>query len=100
MAMETGLQRRVNPGGEVGMNVADKIVLITGSTDGVGKLVALRLAQAGARVLLHGRNKEKGARILAEIGAATANGKLELHLADLAALADVRALAAAVTARH
>jgi len=82
------------------MSVADKIVLITGSTDGVGKLVALRLAQAGARVLLHGRNQEKGARVLAEIGAATANGKLELHLADLAALADVRALAAAVTARH
>ncbi len=82
------------------MKVTDKTVLITGSTDGVGKLVALRLAQDGARVLLHGRSKEKGARILAEIRAATASEKLEFHLADLAALADVRALAAAVAARH
>jgi len=41
------------------MNVADKTVLITGSTDGVGKLVALRLAAVGARALLHGRNEEK-----------------------------------------
>jgi NAD(P)-dependent dehydrogenase (short-subunit alcohol dehydrogenase family) len=82
------------------MKVTDKTVLITGSTDGVGKLVALRLAQDGARVLLHGRSKEKGARVLAEIRAATASEKLEFHLADLAALADVRALAAAVAARH
>jgi NAD(P)-dependent dehydrogenase (short-subunit alcohol dehydrogenase family) len=42
------------------MNVADKTVLITGSTDGVGKVVAFRLAEAGARVLLHGRSEEKG----------------------------------------
>jgi NAD(P)-dependent dehydrogenase (short-subunit alcohol dehydrogenase family) len=82
------------------MKVAGKIVLITGSTDGVGKLVALRLAQAGARLLLHGRSMEKGERVLAEIRAATASDKLEFHLADLASLADVRALAAAVAARH
>jgi len=47
------------------MNLADKTVLVTGSTDGVGKLVAQRLAQAGAHVLLHGRNREKGQRVLA-----------------------------------
>lgn len=82
------------------MKVADKIVLITGSTDGVGKLVALRLAQAGARVLLHGRSREKGERVVAEIRAATASDKLEFHLADLASLADVRALAAAVAVTH
>jgi NAD(P)-dependent dehydrogenase (short-subunit alcohol dehydrogenase family) len=100
MAKEMGSRRRADAGGGAGMNVADKIVLITGSTDGVGKLVALRLAQAGAYVLLHGRSKEKGERVLAEVRAATASGKLEFHLADLAALADVRALATAVSARH
>ena len=48
------------------MDLADKTVLITGSTDGVGKLVAQRLAKAGAHVLLHGRSREKGQRTLAE----------------------------------
>ena len=82
------------------MKIADKSVLITGSTDGVGKLVAHRLAQAGARVLLHGRDKEKGERVLAEIRAASGSDKLEFHLADLASLAEVRALAEAVAAKH
>src|SRR5215470_6083549 len=58
------------------MNLADKTVLVTGSTDGVGRLVAQRLAQAGAHVLLHGRNREKGQRTLADIRAATGSDKL------------------------
>ena len=41
------------------MSIADKTVLVTGATDGVGRLVALELARAGARVLLHGRSAEK-----------------------------------------
>ena len=36
------------------------VVLITGATDGLGKLVAERLARKGAVVLMHGRNVEKG----------------------------------------
>jgi NAD(P)-dependent dehydrogenase (short-subunit alcohol dehydrogenase family) len=35
-------------------------VLITGATDGVGKVVATRLAEAGARVLVHGRSAKTG----------------------------------------
>jgi NAD(P)-dependent dehydrogenase (short-subunit alcohol dehydrogenase family) len=82
------------------MNLANKTVLITGSTDGVGKLVAQRLAQAGAHVLLHGRNREKGQRTLADISAATGSDKLEFHLADLSSLIEVRGLAEMVAARH
>jgi NAD(P)-dependent dehydrogenase (short-subunit alcohol dehydrogenase family) len=82
------------------MNLADKTVLITGSTDGVGKLVAQRLAQAGAHVLLHGRNREKGRRALADIRAATGSDRLEFHLADLASLREVHGLADMVSARH
>jgi NAD(P)-dependent dehydrogenase (short-subunit alcohol dehydrogenase family) len=82
------------------MDLADKTVLITGSTDGVGKLVAQRLAKAGAHVLLHGRSREKGQRTLAEIRAATGSDRLEFHLADLASLIEVRGLAEMVAARH
>jgi len=82
------------------MNLADKTVLITGSTDGVGKLVAQRLAQAGAHVLLHGRSREKGQRTLADIRAATGSDRLEFHLADLASRSEVRGLADMVSARH
>jgi NAD(P)-dependent dehydrogenase (short-subunit alcohol dehydrogenase family) len=39
------------------MELAGKIVLITGSTDGLGKLVARHAAQRGAFVILHGRNE-------------------------------------------
>jgi NAD(P)-dependent dehydrogenase (short-subunit alcohol dehydrogenase family) len=82
------------------MNLANKTVLVTGSTDGVGKLVAQRLAAAGAHVLLHGRSREKGQRTLAEIRAATGSDRLEFHLADLSSLIEVRGLAEMVAARH
>jgi NAD(P)-dependent dehydrogenase (short-subunit alcohol dehydrogenase family) len=42
------------------MNIANKTVLVTGSTDGVGRLVARRLADQGARVLIHGRDCTRG----------------------------------------
>jgi NAD(P)-dependent dehydrogenase (short-subunit alcohol dehydrogenase family) len=82
------------------MNASDKVVLITGSTDGVGKLVARQLAGAGAQVLLHGRSAEKGAAVLEEIRAATGSRKLEYFRADLASLEEVRGLAQMVAAKH
>lgn len=39
--------------------LADRVVLITGASDGVGKAVALAAAAHGARVILHGRNVRK-----------------------------------------
>jgi NAD(P)-dependent dehydrogenase (short-subunit alcohol dehydrogenase family) len=71
-----------------------KTVLITGSTEGVGRFVARRLGEAGARVLVHGRDAERGAQAVAEIE--KAKGAATFLRADLASLADVRRLAAAV----
>jgi NAD(P)-dependent dehydrogenase (short-subunit alcohol dehydrogenase family) len=71
-----------------------KTALVTGSTDGVGRLVARRLAEAGARVLVHGRNRERGERVVAEIE--EAGGAAAFLAADLASLAEVRGLAEAV----
>jgi NAD(P)-dependent dehydrogenase (short-subunit alcohol dehydrogenase family)/MFS family permease len=81
-------------------SLVDTTVLITGSTDGVGKLVAQRLAAAGATVLLHGRSREKGEAVLAEIRAATGSAKLQYFLADLSSLEEVRRLASQVQERR
>ena len=82
------------------MSLENKTVLVTGATDGLGRLVAIKLAQNGARVLLHGRDQAKGEAVLAEIRAATDAADLEFYRADLAVLAQVRDLAKAVTTKH
>jgi NAD(P)-dependent dehydrogenase (short-subunit alcohol dehydrogenase family) len=71
-----------------------KIALITGSTDGVGRMVAERLGAAGWRVLVHGRDRWRGEDVVAEID--KAGGAGEFLQADLSALAEVRRLADAV----
>ncbi|TPM38264.1 SDR family NAD(P)-dependent oxidoreductase [Mesorhizobium sp. B2-3-4] len=79
------------------MELKDKTVLITGSTDGVGRVVAQRLGSAGARVLVHGRDASRGKAVIAEIEAA--GGTAEFFAADLASLAEVRRLAEFVRGR-
>jgi len=71
-----------------------KTALITGATDGVGRVVAKRLAAEGWRVLAHGRSEERGQSLVREI--AQAGGKATFLAADLASLAEVRRLAEAV----
>jgi NAD(P)-dependent dehydrogenase (short-subunit alcohol dehydrogenase family) len=76
-----------------------KTVLITGSTDGVGKGVALLAARDGARVLVHGRDRKKGEAVLEEVRAAGSKDA-QLYVADLASLDEVRRLADEVAARE
>lgn len=79
------------------MELNDKTILITGSTDGVGRVVAERLGVGGAHVLVHGRDAARGKAAVAAIEAA--GGKAELLVADLSSLAEVRRLAEAVRAK-
>ncbi len=74
-----------------------KTALVTGSTDGVGRMVASRLGEAGARVLVHGRDQDRGSRVVADIE--QSGGTAEFLAADLASLAEVRRLAEAVRQR-
>jgi NAD(P)-dependent dehydrogenase (short-subunit alcohol dehydrogenase family) len=75
-------------------SLTGKTALVTGSTDGVGRVVAERLGEMGARVLVHGRDRARGEAVVADIRAG--GGNAELLIADLAALAEVRRLAEAV----
>jgi NAD(P)-dependent dehydrogenase (short-subunit alcohol dehydrogenase family) len=72
-----------------------EVVLITGSTDGLGREVARRVAARGAHVIVHGRSEERGKALVAEI---TGHGKgsARFYAADFASLAQVRSFAEAI----
>jgi NAD(P)-dependent dehydrogenase (short-subunit alcohol dehydrogenase family) len=74
----------------------ERVILITGSTDGLGREVARRLARDGAHIIVHGRNRERGTALVAEIERA-GRGSAAFYAADLASLDEVRGLAAAIT---
>jgi NAD(P)-dependent dehydrogenase (short-subunit alcohol dehydrogenase family) len=67
-----------------------KTILITGSTDGIGKLAANKLAKEGHQVLLHGRNSEKLQKTISEIKEVSGNENTSGHIADLSDFNSVR----------
>jgi retinol dehydrogenase-12 len=79
--------------------VIDKVCVITGGTDGIGKAAAYELAVQGARLLIHGRDPEKGVRAVAELKARSGNAGIDFLQADFGSLAEVQGLAAAVRER-
>ncbi|KRQ00895.1 SDR family NAD(P)-dependent oxidoreductase [Bradyrhizobium manausense] len=81
------------------MNMRGKTVLITGSTDGVGRYVATRLAAEGADVLIHGRSAERAKALIDEIVKA-GHAAPTFYQADLSSMAGTRELAAAVIRDH
>ena len=58
-------------------------ILITGSTDGIGKLAAIKFAEAGHRVLIHGRSVKKLEANLQEIKTLVPSASIEGILGDL-----------------
>ena len=71
----------------------NKICIITGATDGIGKQTALELSKQGFTLGLVGRNHEKGETVISEIQAETGNESLTFFEADLSLLAQVNAVA-------
>jgi NAD(P)-dependent dehydrogenase (short-subunit alcohol dehydrogenase family) len=80
--------------------IDQQVVLVTGSTDGLGRALAAELAAQGASVLLHGRNPAKGEETLREMREATGNERLAFYRADFSSLAQVRGLAEQILAEH
>jgi len=70
-----------------------KNILITGSTDGIGKLTAIKLAGDGHSVYLHGRNREKLESAVSEIKTTTQNDKIRGFIADFSDLNSVQQMA-------
>ena len=82
------------------MEMGGKTVLVTGSTDGVGRYVAAKLASAGATVLIHGRDRERGQDACRSRSSGEGRGEAVFYQADLSSLAAARQLAEAVIADH
>src|SRR5690606_36923740 len=57
----------------------DKVILVTGSTTGIGKAIAKRCVEEGARVVLHGLEEEWGESVREELG----HNKTALYVEDL-----------------
>ena len=70
-----------------------KRVLITGATNGIGKIAALELAKMGAEVIIVGRNETKTIKVLRDLKTLSGNANIDMLLADLSSFADVKRLA-------
>ncbi len=75
-----------------------KVALVTGASQGIGRAIALRLAQDGFSLALAARNEEKLQQVAAEIAAA--GGQAELFPLDIASEESIKTVAKAVLARY
>jgi short-subunit dehydrogenase len=68
------------------MEIKDKVVIVTGASDGIGEAIARKLAHAGAKVVLAARNDEKLAKLAHELP-----GSIAVHT-DMTQQADIQNL--------
>src|SRR5690606_15857993 len=80
------------------VSMSGKTALVTGSTDGLGRSVALELGKLGATVIVHGRNRQRGAETVDRI--AESGGHAVFYPADFGSLGEVRGLAETVLRHH
>jgi NAD(P)-dependent dehydrogenase (short-subunit alcohol dehydrogenase family) len=78
--------------------MAERVALITGATNGVGRVVAQRLGRDGWFVLVHGRDQARGAEVVRDIEAN--GGRARFYGADLSSQRGVRGLAEAIAKDH
>jgi NAD(P)-dependent dehydrogenase (short-subunit alcohol dehydrogenase family) len=76
-----------------------KEIVVTGATDGIGKITARELAKMGATVTIVGRNAAKGEAVVRELRAAAGHDGVHFAAGDLATRKGVRAAADAIKAR-
>ena len=75
-----------------------KTVVLTGGTSGIGEVAALRLAEAGARIVLVARDRGRAEATLRGLAEAPAGVGHALHLGDLSRVAEVRRIGEAIAA--
>ena len=71
-----------------------QVILVTGSTSGLGREVALRMGARGAHVIVHGRDEARGLAVVEEINSGP--GSARFYQADFASFDNVRSLATSI----
>jgi hypothetical protein len=79
-------------------DLTGETAVVTGSTSGIGREMALALGRLGAHVVVHGRDRERGETVAADLRETAGDG--EFVAADFASLDSVREFAATITDRH
>jgi NAD(P)-dependent dehydrogenase (short-subunit alcohol dehydrogenase family) len=80
--------------------LAEQTILITGSTDGLGRQLAREVGRSGAQVIIHGRDADRAEQVRDEIRRDSGNERSEVLLADLADLHQVFDLAERIRQRY
>jgi len=80
--------------------MAEPLILVTGSTDGIGKATATELAAGGAEVILHGRDEKRGKKVQREMAQTAGAGRPDLIIADFARQDQIRDMAANLASRY
>lgn len=78
----------------------DKIVLITGASDGIGVQTALELAEMNAHVIMHGRNEEKTRKAIDYVISRSGNNNVDLLVGDLSSFEDIRRMSNELYTRY
>lgn len=76
-----------------------KNIFITGSTDGIGKLVAIKFAKEGHNIFIHGRNQIKVDNTISEIKKVSQNENIDGMVSDFTDLKSVRIMALEINNR-
>ncbi|MFK7808448.1 MAG: SDR family NAD(P)-dependent oxidoreductase [Saprospiraceae bacterium] len=74
-----------------------KTILITGSTDGIGKLAAIKLAKDKHQIIVHGRNSEKLEKTITEIKQLSSNEKINGFVSDLSDFSSIKKMTTELT---
>ena len=67
-----------------------KTIFITGSTDGIGKLAAIKLAHENHQIIVHGRNAEKLKNVITEIKESSGNTNIKGYISDLSSFESIK----------
>lgn len=80
------------------LGLKDRIAIVTGASEGIGRATAMRLAQEGAKVAICARRLEPLQKVAADI--ASQGGVAYAHAADMSKAPDIERFVEAVAARH